>query len=225
MNQKFSNCVITGVSGATGSAIRSRLLENGATVIGSFRSTHDTQELLKIGSNDYQIGMNPKDPSSIKSAINIISQELHQIHVWINVVGGFEMGSAIEDYPAEVWERMWSLNYLTVLNSTQAIIPHFKLFQTGRLINFGSAAVADGMPYAGPYLVSKAAVQALTKATAAELKGDITCNAILPTIIDTPTNRNAMPDADYSEWVTPESIATQVISFISNISNGRLIRI
>ena len=224
MDPKNCNCVITGVSGATGSAIRAELLKKGATVIGTVRPKH-IQTLTQVSPNDYQIGMDPLNRRSIDSAITQISQQLTQVHVWVNIIGGFDMGSLIEDYSTESWERMYALNYLTVLNSSQAIIPHFKTFQSGRLINFGSAAVAEGMAQAAPYLVSKGAVHSLTKACASELNGDITCNAILPTIIDTKANRDAMPDADFSEWVLPETIASQISKLISNQSNGALIQI
>jgi len=217
------HCVVTGVSGATGKAIRARLLQGGATVVGTVRPREEHQRLKEQGRRDYLLEMNPLVPESIHTAIQLITREMQQIHVWINVIGGFYMGENIENSPPELWERMYAQNFLTTLQGTRAILAHFKKSGFGRLINFGATAVSSGMPQAGPYLTSKAAVHALTKATAAELEGDITCNAILPAIIDTQANREAMPGADTSSWVKPETIAERVIGFIQNSNNGELV--
>lgn len=217
------NCVVTGASSATGTAIRTQLLKAGAKVIATQRLQQEAMTLKKISSEEYLIGMDPMLPESVTSAVQVISSEMSQIHVWINTIGGFQMGELIENTDPSSWEIMHSLNFSTVLNCTQAILPHFKKFGTGRLINFGSAAVTNGMSLAAPYLTSKAAVHALSKATAAELDGDITCNAILPTTIDTPANRQAMPDADFSSWVNTDRISDQVIAFIENSENGKLV--
>ena len=80
------------------------------------------------------------------------------------------------------------------------------------------------MAHAGPYAVSKAAVVALTKTLALEgKKHGITCNAIIPTIIDTPQNRNAMPEADFSTWTSPRAIAKTIIETVKNDKTGEMI--
>ncbi len=223
MDLRHSTCVITGVSGTTGSTIRTLLLDQGATVIGTLRPDKHPGELVDLSHGAFMIELNPLDPDSVSAAVNTIHNELGQIHGWINVVGGFDMGMVIEDYPRSDWDYMWNLNFLSVLNVTQAILPHFKKYRSGRLINFGSAAALKGMAHAGPYLVSKAAVHSLTQATAAELVDDLTCNAILPAIIDTAANRSAMPDADFSSWVTPQAIALRITELLENSTNGALI--
>lgn len=218
------NCVITGVTGATGAVIREHLLDQGATVIGITRPSNDSNGLTRQGTNDFTLGLDVFDPDYIRNGIELIRKELHQIHVWINIVGGFEMGENVEVWPTSAWEKMWRLNFLSALHSTQAILPHFKEFNTGRLVHFGSAAVTSGMAKAGPYLVSKAAVHELTIATAAELRdSDITCNAILPGTINTKANQDAMPDADRSTWVTPQTIAEKIAGLITSSTNGELI--
>ena len=225
MDLKTINCVIAGVSGETGTAIRSALLQQGATVIGTSRQTGSQRSLVKHSDCDFEIQMDPTDPKSIQSTFNIITENFTQIHVWINIVGGFEMGKTVENYPEAAWDKMWNLNFVTVLNSSQIILPHFKKFQTGRLINFGSAAVESSMALAGPYLVSKAAVHMLTKAIASELSGDITCNAIVPGTIDTKSNRLAMPDADFSSWVSPETVAEQILVLLESSTTGELLQL
>lgn len=216
-------CVVTGVTGASGSVIAAKLQEAGCIVVGTTRLGSEPQTLKKETEDFYLLGLNPLDTPSIQSAIRIIHETLGTINTWVNVIGGFQMGLLVEEADAEHWDRMWQLNFQTVLNVAQSLLPYFKNYDSGRLINFGSAAVSNGMPGAAPYLVSKAAVHALTRAIAAELSGDITCNALLPTIIDTTTNREAMPDADFSSWVSPQRIADEVLRLISSSDNGELI--
>jgi len=225
MDLKAINCVIVGVSGETGAAIRSLLLRHGASVIGTTRQSGNSHGLVKLSENDFTIEMDPIEAASVQASFNLITEHFSQIHVWINLVGGFEMGETIENYPRAAWDKMWQLNFLTVLNTSQIILPHFKQFQTGRLINFGSAAAESSMALAGPYLVSKVAVHMLTKAIASEVSGDITCNAILPGIIDTQANRHAMPDANVSSWVSPETIAEQILILLESSNSGELIEL
>jgi len=225
MIQHKQICVVTGINGATGSIIGKHLLGQGLTVVGTVRPKNSYIQLEAQSSNFHQITLDPLRSASVATAISVIEEKLGPIQVWINVVGGFEMGQLVEDVPPEVWDRLWQLNFLTVLHTSQQILPRFKARSTGRLINFGSAVVAQSMALAGPYLVSKAAVHSLTQTIAAELSGDITCNAILPTIIDTAKNREDLPAADFSTWVTPERIAEQVFTLIGNTQNGQLIQL
>jgi NAD(P)-dependent dehydrogenase (short-subunit alcohol dehydrogenase family) len=225
MDLNSINCVITGISSTTAAAISRRLSLRDATIIGTYRPRETPQSLNMVGPREYGIAMDPLNPESIKNALDVVIDALQQVHVWINVVGGFEMGQTIEDASQESWRRMWELNFESVLNSTRIIIPHFKKFKTGRLINFGSASVEPGMALAAPYLVSKAAVHSLTRACAAELSDDITCNAILPRTIDTNKNRLAMPDGDFSNWVSTETIAEQIELFIAGSVNGELVKL
>ena len=218
-----SICVITGINGAAATSIGERLRDEGARVIGTIRPKSENSLLEERGDGSHQIGLDPLDPLSIKTAIETIIAQFGVIHVWVNVVGGFDMGDQVEQTIPSRWEDMLDMNFRTALNCSQAILPHFREQTRGRLINFGSATVADGMPLAGPYLVSKSAVHTLTRICALELPGDITCNAILPTIIDTEKNRQAMPDADQGSWVSPQRIATEILRFIEGSGNGELI--
>src|SRR4029078_30412 len=103
--------------------------------------------------------------------------------------------------------RMYALNVLTTLNASQSAIPHLAASGTGRIVNVGAmGAVQAGWGMAA-YAASKAGVHRLTEALAAEWKGKITVNAVLPSTIDTPTNRASMPNADFAKWVRPKESA------------------
>ncbi len=92
-------------------------------------------------------------------------------------------------------------------------------------MDMGAQAAVNGIPLAGLYCASKIAVHMLTKTIALENGNGITCNPILPSIIDTPANRRQMPDANHSNWVTPEKIAKTIEGFITSETNGELLHI
>ena len=215
MRIKDSCCVITGVTGATGRQLREALTRAGARVIGIPSASRPS------GSLDYPTDLT--NPESVSTTVAEICSDHGAIDIWINVVGGFAMGSSTEETSSAEWDRMWTINFLTTLNSCQAILPHFKAHRKGRLINFGSAAVRQGMALASPYLVSKAAVHTLTQVISLEVSDDITCNAILPGVIDTPANREAMPSADFGTWVTPAQLGAAIIELLPTNRNGELI--
>ncbi len=225
MDIKSIHCVITGITGDTARGVADTLLRKGVTVFGTTRPGNPSQPLRPVSAHEFLVEMDPLNSESLQVAIGEIISRVGQIHVWINIIGGFDMGQTVEDFDHRNWERMLDINFKTALYSTQAILPHFKKFQQGRLINFGSAAVETNMAMAAPYLVSKSAVHTLTRACASELSGEISCNAILPRTIDTPKNRAAMPDADFSTWVSPLVIAEKIKMLIEGSSNGELIHV
>ena len=118
---------------------------------------------------------------------------------------------------------MYNTNFMTALNCCQQILPSMKNNGWGRIINMGSQTAINGMPLAGPYCASKAALHSLTQIIALENSNGVTCNAIVPGIIDTPTNRNNMPDADYKSWVTLECLAQNIEKVLLSKVNGLLI--
>ncbi|MCF7850199.1 MAG: SDR family NAD(P)-dependent oxidoreductase [Candidatus Marinimicrobia bacterium] len=223
MNLKDTIFVITGASGATGSVIADNLHRAGAQVVGLNFRGEPRLSLTEQRTGFHALTLDLGNTAEVLQAYEMIKHHRGAISVWINTVGGFHMGQRVEDSEPDTWDQQWQVNFKTTLNTAQVILPHFREQGQGRLINFGSAAALDGLATAGPYIVSKAAVHALTRTIAAELEGDITCNAILPTTIDTPANRKAMPDADFSQWVTPLEIAAKIVEIIEGDMNGELI--
>jgi NAD(P)-dependent dehydrogenase (short-subunit alcohol dehydrogenase family) len=110
---------------------------------------------------------------------------------------------------------MYSLNVLTALNASRSAIPHLLASRAGRIVNIGAIGALQAGSGMGAYAASKSGVHRLTEALAAELRGKITVNAVLPSIIDTAANRASMPKADFSKWVTPQELA-HVILFLAS---------
>lgn len=223
MHLDNTTCVVTGSAGATGRAIVEYLLDKGANVVGIQSDRPHTNGLDPDTPGWSTLAVDVTNLSAMQEGFSNLLEAHTSLQVWINVVGGFQMGTSVEQTEPGDWNRMMTLNYTSTLNCCRLVLPHFKAQGRGRLINFGSAAAVLGMANASAYLVSKAAVHALTLSIAHEVSGDVTANAILPGIIDTPANRSAMPDTDRTEWVAPIRIARRIGKIVEGAENGELI--
>jgi NAD(P)-dependent dehydrogenase (short-subunit alcohol dehydrogenase family) len=213
------NIVITGANGAVGSILMKYFSKRAAFVAGTIRQLSKNIEKKHFAI----IEMDPLNHYSIESTINLINNEAGEIHVWMNIVGGFMMGRYVDNGEHDAWNYMYNTNFMTTLNCCQKILPKMKAAGFGRIVNMGSQSAVRGMPLAGAYCISKVAVHTLTKIIALENGGSITCNAILPDIIDTPANRQKMPNADYSNWTSLNQIAVQIEGLLVSDENGVLI--
>ena len=116
---------------------------------------------------------------------------------------------------------MFDLNVRTLLNGVRAAVPGMLERGSGRIINIGAAAANQGEALMGPYLVAKSAVLRITESMAAELKDQgVNVNCVMPSVIDTPQNREAMPDADFSKWVSPAQLADVICFLASDAASG-----
>ena len=214
------NIVITGANGNVGSTLIKYFSKKAAFVAGTIR--HLSNNISK--KHSAFIEMDPLNHHSIDKAINFINNEAGEIHVWMNIIGGFTMGKHIEECNKS-WDYMYNTNFITTLNCCQKILPQMKLSGWGKIINMGAQAAINGLPLAGAYCSSKSAVHMLTKIIALENGENITCNAILPSIIDSKSNRKQMPQADYKNWTSPKQIAIQIEDLLTSNENGALIHI
>jgi len=161
-------------------------------------------------------GVDLTNAAAVEKAVADVTAKLGGIDVLVNIAGGFTW-ETLEGGSIDTWERMFSMNVRSNATISKAVLPAIKASKAGRIINIGAgAAVMQAAAGMGAYTASKAGVHRLTEALAAELAATpVTVNAILPSIIDTPTNRKDMPDADTSTWVKPQAIA-DVILFLAS---------
>jgi NAD(P)-dependent dehydrogenase (short-subunit alcohol dehydrogenase family) len=203
--------VVTGASGALGKVVAEVALVRGARVAGIDYAPSQipaTPNRIELG------GVDLSDPGQAKKAINAVAAHFGRLDALINIAGGFAFEAIAEGDP-KTWQRMYALNVLTALNASQSAIPHLEASNAGRIVNIGAMGAQQAGAGMGAYAASKAGVHRLTEALAAEWKGRITVNAVLPSTIDTAANRASMPKADFKKWVTAEELA-EVILFLAS---------
>ena len=203
--------VITGALGALGKVVTEEALARGARVAAVDHAPSQippAPDRIELG------GVDLSDAAQAKKAIDAAAAHFGRLNALINIAGGFAFEAVAEGDP-KTWQRMYALNVLTALNASRSALPHLAASPSARIVNVGAMAALQAGAGMGPYAASKAGVHRLTEALAAEWKGKITVNAVLPSIIDTPANRASMPKADFSKWVTPQELA-EVILFLAS---------
>jgi len=156
------------------------------------------------------------DPISVGEAVSKARERYGSLDVLAALAGGFHMGEPVHKLPPEAWNGMLDLNARTLLNTVQAVVPEMLHHGSGKIVTVGANAAQRGMAGMSAYIAAKSAVIRLTESLSAELREHgINVNCVLPSIIDTPENRGAMPDADPAMWVAPEKLAN-VILFLAS---------
>ena len=205
--------LVTGALGALGRVVAEAAIARGARVVGVDHAPSQapaTQDRLEFG------GVDLSDPAQAKKAIDAAATHFGRLDALVNIAGGFAF-ETVGDGDEKTWQRMYALNVLTALNTSRAALAHLAASSAGRIINVGAMGALQAGAGMGAYAASKAGVHRLTEALAAEWKGKITVNAVLPSIIDTEANRASMPKADFSKWVQPHELA-EVILFLASDS-------
>jgi 3-oxoacyl-[acyl-carrier protein] reductase len=159
------------------------------------------------------------DAAQARKAVDTVAAHFGKLDVLINIAGAFTFEAVAEGDP-KTWQRMYALNVLTALNTSRSAIPHLAAAGSARIVNIGAMGALQAGAGMGAYAASKAGVHRLTEALAAEWKGKITVNAVLPSTIDTPANRASMPKADFAKWVTAEELANVILFLASDAASA-----
>jgi NAD(P)-dependent dehydrogenase (short-subunit alcohol dehydrogenase family) len=208
--------VVTGALGALGSVVVDSALARGARVA----SVDHAPTQVPATPNQFELGgVDLTDAAAAKKAIDAAVSHFGRLDALINIAGGFSFETVAEGDP-RTWQRMYALNVTTALNASRAAIPHLIASGAGRIVNVGALGALQAGAGMGPYAASKAGVHRLTEALAAEYKGKITVNAVLPSIIDTSANRASMPKADFSKWVRPTELADVILFLVSDAASA-----
>ena len=217
---EFSNKVIliTGPAGNLGSSVVQKYQADGARMLLVDHHPDRLSSLYpQLAENPDHLlitGVDLRDHLQVDSAIQLGIKTLGQIDCLIHTAGGFQMGEQVHKISPDSWDHLMELNLKTLLNISRSVVPHMLDQKHGKVITIGARPALAGKAQMGAYSVAKAGVVRLTETMAAELKTQgINVNCILPGTIDTPQNRQAMPKADQSRWVTPESLA-EVVYFL-----------
>jgi NAD(P)-dependent dehydrogenase (short-subunit alcohol dehydrogenase family) len=200
--------VVTGGTGALGRAVASAFVAEGARVVATTRHPVDgeTHERLAIEAVDLA------DEQSVLALADLVRQRYGRCDILACCAGGFDAGTQVAEAPLELWRRMLDLNATSCFLASRAFLPLMLEARRGSIVLVGAKAALNPFKGGVPYSVSKAAVIALAQALAVELRDQgVTVNCVLPSVLDTPANRAASPDADVSRWVTPEEFAETIV--------------
>lgn len=224
MKFRARTAIVTGGLGALGQVIVRAFLREGANVAVPHRET-------------------PTDPPagvflahaelSAEGDVAAFTRSVHEkfggLHILVNAAGGYSGGRSMDQVGLEEWDRMMESNLKSAFLMSRAVIPLMRSGGGGRIISLSAMPALHPSALRGPYAIAKQGVNTLTEILADEVKGkNITVNAIAPSIIATNANSAAMPDADRSNWVTPEEIAALILFLCGEDArsiNGNVIRI
>ena len=208
--------LIAGASGALGTVVTHAFLEAGADVAAVSRS----------GS---EISADLTRPDEAARAVQAVLSRFKRIDVLLHLAGGFEGGTPVAQTDDGVWNRMFDLNLNSAFYCTRAVLLAMLEAKYGRIVAIGSKTAVEPVATLAAYGASKAALVALVRTIALEVKrSGVTANVVLPSVIDTPANRAAEPAADFSRWVSPESLARLLLWLASDAAadvNGAVIPI
>jgi NAD(P)-dependent dehydrogenase (short-subunit alcohol dehydrogenase family) len=208
--------VVTGAFGALGRAVAEAAARGGADVAALDAAPAPPGLAERFGPRALiAAGVDLVSAETARAAMAAVKRRFGRLDALVNVAGGFQWETLADGDPA-TWDRMFALNLKTAVNATKAALPHLLESDAGRIVNVGALAAVKSAAGMGAYAASKAGVHRLTESLAEELKlSGVTVNAVLPSIIDTPANRAAMPEADFSRWVAPADLAAAILFLAS----------
>ena len=211
--------IVTGGTGGLGSAVVTRLLDDGWRAVVPWVIE---AELERVPPRDGLVLIEADlfDPDAVTAVVQRAAADSGApLRGLVNLVGGFAAGGRIHETPVQDFEKQFRLNLRPTYLVTQAVLAQMLEDNGGSIVCVGTRAALHPFSGAAGYISSKAGVIAFAQAVAAEYKNDgIRCNVILPSVIDTPGNRAAMPNADHDKWVKPAEIAGVIAHLLSNDS-------
>jgi len=222
MNSRFKSNVVlvAGGTGGLGRAVSLAFLQEGATTVVTYRKEDEFSELQKAAGNSASSfeghRVDVTDESAVTQLVTQIVERHGKLDALVNTVGAYAGGIKLWELETKTFDQMLALNLRSgYALSRAAVVPMLKQ-KHGAIVNVAAKAALDHGAGAAAYSASKAAAVAMIDSLAADVKGTgIRINSILPSIIDTETNRKAMPGADFSTWPKPEDIA-RVILFLAS---------
>ncbi|MGC4810045.1 SDR family NAD(P)-dependent oxidoreductase [Micromonospora sp. DT228] len=211
--------LVTGGTGGLGGAVVGAFVEAGWRVVVPERSARPSSG--PAADDLVRLVADLSEPAGAARAVEAAAGDsAAPLRAVVNLVGGYASGGLVHETPVEDFERMLTVNLRPTYLVTQAALPHLVAAGGGAVVCVAARAAVAPFPGAAGYVTAKAAVLALANAIAVEYRSrDVRCNTVLPSVIDTPANRAAQPDADHSRWVAPAEIAS-VIRFLASAESA-----
>ena len=209
--------IVTGAAGNLGKAVAHAFAELGANLVLADVQRQGLERAFGAeGDQRALVSADLLDKKGAAAIAQAARTRFGRIDVLCNIAGGFRMGEMVHETSDDNWNFLFDINTRTLLHAVRAVVPDMLAAGGGKIVNVGAFAAQRGAPQMGAYTASKATVIRMTEAMSAELREkNINVNCVLPTIIDTPENRAAMPKADPAKWVAPSDLAN-VIAFLAS---------
>ena len=213
--------VVAGGTGGLGNAVSLAFLEEGAKVVVTYRKEEEFAALkLASGAKAGALEGAVVDVTDERAASEFVGGVLSRhgkVDALVNTVGGYAGGVKLWEMETKVFDAMLSLNLRSGYALARAVLPAMLKQKNGSIVNVAAKAAFDHGAGAAAYAASKAAAVAMMDSLAADAKGTgVRVNSILPSIIDTAANRQAMPEADFDSWPKPEEIARVILFLCSD---------
>lgn len=204
--------LITGATGGLGSAVSAAFLRAGARVAGVSRSGGTSS-----GENHFHMEADLSTLDAARSAVATVAAKWGRVDALVHLVGGFAGGTTVADTDDATFDRMFDMNLRSAFHIVRAVLPGMRAQGSGCIVAIGSRAALEPSKGAAAYSASKAALVSLVRTIALEnTDRNITANVVLPGTMDTPQNRTAMPNADFTKWVPTEQVAKLLVYLISD---------
>jgi NAD(P)-dependent dehydrogenase (short-subunit alcohol dehydrogenase family) len=219
MNFHDKVVLVAGGTGGLGREVTMAFLESGASVVVTYRRAEEFSAVVSAAERTgatppHGAAVDVTDAAAVEKAVADIVTKHGRIDVLVNTVGGYAGGTNLWEEDTPTYDQMLQLNLKAGFVLARSIVPVMIRQNRGWIVNIASKAALDHAAGGALYAASKAGALALFDSLAAEVKPhNINVNSVLPSIIDTPANRKAMPGADFSKWPKPEEIA-HVILFL-----------
>jgi NAD(P)-dependent dehydrogenase (short-subunit alcohol dehydrogenase family) len=213
------SALVTGGTGGLGAAVVTRLLDDGWRVVVPWVAERELERVERRDGLEL-VEADLFEQEAVAAAVaSAAGSEAAPLRAVVNLVGGFAQGERVAQEPIERFEAQLRLNLRPTYLVTQAALPHLVDAGGGSIVCVGTRAALQPFPGAAGYVTAKAGVIAFAQAVAVEYRDEgVRCNALLPSVIDTPANRAAMPKADVAKWVAPAQLAATIAFLCSDES-------
>jgi len=213
--------LVAGGTGGLGQAVSLAFLREGAMVTATYRRQEEFAALKTAAGASAALlagyDVDVTDEAAVRQLVAKILAENGRLDALVNTVGGYAGGIKLWELDTKVFEQMLALNLRSGYALSRAVIPAMLKQGHGAIVNVCAKAALDHAAGASAYAASKAAALALMDSLAADLKGTgVRVNSVLPSIMDTPANRQAMPGADFAKWPKTEDVARVILFLCSD---------
>ncbi|WP_254274099.1 SDR family oxidoreductase [Haloarcula marina] len=211
--------LVTGVGGALGSAAANAFLDAGATVCGADVVEPDSEEFQLADPDRIHFHQGDfTDEDDVAAVVDAIVEEHGRLDYLLNIAGTWRGGDPIHETDASAFDFLFGVNLKTMFLASKHALPHLRETE-GAIVSVSARSSLEGGEGDGLYRATKAGVRILTETIAEENLGTVRANSVMPSVIDTPMNREMMPDSDFEKWVDPRDIAATMLYLCSDAAS------